>query len=216
MGLDIELCKVLTKGEVTKLKKKYNVTDLIHPEIECDELDKISFIEVKYLINCITNIETFFNLKHCLNEQVMNYYNVQAMLLKSKILFKSKDPDLSNYYITGVLPSDKGDNYTKYEISNMKNTKDDIYIHMSDDEVNKLNYKVKEYGFFIKDIEYIQRNGIKINKNLTGKCYNDDVYRLFISSEDQLKKLNENNEYEDCELKRNFKIPKNHLLYINW
>lgn len=214
MGLDVKLCKVLTKGEVTKLKNKYNVTDLTHPGIECDELNRIYFIELEYLINCDTNIETFNNFKHCLNEHVMNYYNVQAIILKSKV--KTKDPDLSNYYITGYFFSKKGDDYINIEISNLNNENDVINIHVKKDEVNKLNYRFTTYGFFIKDVEYIQRKGINITNKLTGKCYNDDVYRLFISTEEQVEKLNKNNIYKDCELKRDFKIPKNHILYINW
>ena len=59
---------------------------------------------------------------------------------------------------------------------------------------------------------YNGANGSKI-----GVYYNDEVYKLFISTESQLEKLNENNEYKDCILKSgDFKIPKNHLLYINW
>ena len=47
MGLDINLYKVLTKSEVTKLKNKYNVTDLVYPEKDnCEELDKIYFIDL--------------------------------------------------------------------------------------------------------------------------------------------------------------------------
>ena len=215
MGLDIQLCKVLSKSEVTKLKNKHNVTDLIHPEQSCDELDKISFIEIKYLINCDTNIETFNMFKHCLTEQEIRYYNVPAMLIKSKV--KTKDEKLGNYYITGFFPSSKGENYTEYEITHRSNKKDVIEVHIRDDEINNFDYRVKEFGLFIQDVEYIQRKGITINKNLTGKCYNDEVYKLFISTESQLEKLNENNEYKDCILKSgDFKIPKNHLLYINW
>ena len=218
MGLDIELVKVLTKSEVSKLKKKHNVTDLIHPEQFCDELDKISFIEIKYLVNCDTNIETFNMFKHCLTEQEIRYYNVPAMLIKSKV--KTKDENLGNYFITGYYPINT--NYTKYQITKYQIThnsdkNDVIEINILDSEINNFDFKLKTVGFFIKDIRYIQRKGININKTLTGKCYNDDVYELFISNESQLEKLNENNEYKDCILKSgNFKIPKNHLLYINW
>ena len=215
MGLDIQLCKVLSKSEVTKLKNKHNVTDLIHPEQSCDELDKISFIEIKYLINCDTNIETFNMFKHCLTEQEIRYYNVPAMLIKSKV--KTKDENLGNYFITGYFPSSKGENYTEYEIRHNSDKNDIINVDILDSEINNFDFKLKTVGFFIKDIRYIQRKGININKTLTGKCYNDDVYELFISNESQLEKLNENNEYKDCILKSgNFKIPKNHLLYINW
>ena len=214
MGLDIELVKVLTKSEVTKLKNKHNVTDLIHPEQFCDELDKISFIEIKYLVNCDTNIETFNMFKHCLTEQEIRYYNVPAMLIKSNI--KTKDENLSNYYISGYFPSSKGENYTEYEITHNSDKNDIINVDILDSEINNFDFKLKTVGFFIKDVRYIQRKGITINKNLTGKCYNDEVYELFISNESQLEKLNKNNIYYDCDLKRDFKIPKNHLLYINW
>ena len=214
MGLDIDLVRVLSKSEVSKLKKKHNVTDLIHPGKPCDELEDISFIEVDKLINCDTNIETFNMFKHCLNEQENRYYNVPAMLIKSNI--KTKDKKLGNYYITGFFPSSKGENYTEYEITHRSNKKDIINVDILDSEINNFDFKLKTVGFFIKDVRYIQRKGITINKNLTGKCYNDEVYELFISTESQLEKLNKNNNYHDCDLKRDFKIPKNHLLYINW
>lgn len=214
MGLDIELCKVLSKSEVTKLKKKYNVTDLIHPEQFCDELDEISFIGIEYLINCDTNIETFNMFKHYLAEQEIRYYNVPAMLIASNV--KTKDKKLGNYFITGVSQSSKGDNYTKYDITHRSDKNDVISVDILDSEINNFDFKLKTVGFFIKDVRYIQRKGITINKNLTGKCYNDEVYELFISTESQLEKLNKNNNYYDCDLKRDFKIPKNHLLYINW
>lgn len=99
MGLDINLYKVLTKSEVTKLKNKYDVTDLVYPEKDnCEELDKIYFIEIEALINCDTNIETLNNFKHCLIEKEITYYNVQAMILKSNV--KTKYSDLSDYYIS--------------------------------------------------------------------------------------------------------------------
>lgn len=105
MGLDINLYKVLTKSEVTKLKNKYDVTDLVYSEKDnCEELDKIYFIEIEALINCDTNIETLNNFKHCLIEKEMTYYNVQAMILKNNV--KTKYFDLSNYYISGLLPSE--------------------------------------------------------------------------------------------------------------
>ncbi len=214
MGLDIELCRVLSKSEVTKLKKKHNVTDLIYPEKPCDELEDISFIDIEYLINCDTNIETFNKFKDYLTEQENRYYNVPAMLIASNV--KTKDKKLGNYYISGFFPSSKGENYTEYEITHCSNKKDIIEVHIRDDEINNFDYRVKKLGFFIKDVRYIQRKGITINKNLTGKCYNDEVYELFISNESQLEKLNKNNVYYDCDLKRDFKIPKNHLLYINW
>ena len=214
MGLDIELCRVMSKGEVTKLKNKYGVTDLIYPEQSCDELDKISFIEIEHLINCDMNIATFNIFKHCLAEQENRYYNVPAMLIASNV--KTKDKKLGNYYITGFFPSSKGKNYTEYEITHRSNEKDVIEVHIRDDEINNFDYRVKEFGLFIQDVEYIQRKGINVNKTLTGKCYRDEIFELFISTESQLEKLNKNNEYKDCVLKRDFKIPKNHLLYINW
>ncbi len=214
MGLDIELVKVLTKSEVSKLKKKHNVTDLIYPGKPCDELEGISFIEIDKLINCDTNIESFNMFKHCLNEQEIRYYNTPAMLIKSNV--KTKDENLGNYFITGFFPSSKGENYTEYEITHNSDKNDIINVDILDSEINNFDFKIKTVGFFIKDVRYIQRKGITINKNLTGKCYNDEVYELFISNESQLEKLNKNNNYHDCDLKRDFKIPKNHLLYINW
>ena len=215
MGLDIELCRVLSKSEVTKLKNKHNVTDLIHPEKPCVELEDISFIDIDYLINCDTNIETFNIFKHCLAKRENHYYNVPAMLIASNV--KTKDKKLGNYFITGFFPSSKGENFTTYEITHNSDKNDIINVDILDSEINNFDYRVKEFGLFIQDVEYIQRKGITINKNLTGKCYNDEVYELFISTESQLEKLNENNEYKDCILKSgNFKIPKNHLLYINW
>lgn len=208
MGLDIELVKVLTKGEVSKLKKKHNVTDVT-------ELDKIYFIELEYLVNCDTNLETLNNIKHCLIEKEISYYNVQAMILKSGV--KTKYADLSDYYISGFLPSEKGDDYTKYEISHMKDENEEINLDFTYDEINIYNYKEKKLGIYIKDVEYIQRKGIDINPEVTGKVYNEsNLYRLFISTKKQLKKLNENNVYKDSVLKSDFKIPKNHVLYLNW
>lgn len=215
MGLDIDLCRVMSKGEVTKLKNKYGVTDLVHPEKDdCKELNGIYFIGINSLTSCDINFETLNNFKHCLTEKEMTYYNVQAMILKSGV--KTKYSDLSDYYISGFSPSDKGDDYTNYEISHMKDEKDIINVHFTYDEIKIFNHKENKFGIYIKDIEYIQRKGIKITKNLTGKCYRDNIFGLFISTQSQLEKLNKNNVYKDSVLKRNFKIPKNHLLYINW
>lgn len=215
MGLDINLYKVLTKSEVTKLKNKYDVSDLVYPEKDnCEELDKIYFIEIEALINCDTNIETLNNFKHCLIEKEMTYYNVQAMILKSNV--KTKYSNLSDYYMSGLFPSEKGDEYIRYEISNFKDENDVLKVDFTYDEIKVFNHKEKKFGLYIKDVEYIQRKGISITKRLTGKCYTDNISRLFISTESQLKELNKNNAYKDCKLKRNFKIPKNHLLYIDW
>ena len=208
MGLDIELVKVLTKDEVKKLKKKENVTDV-------SELDKIYFIEINSFVNCDTNLETLNNIKHCLNKKQFTYYNVQAMILLSGV--KTKYADLSDYYISGFFPSDKGDNYTKYEISHMKDKNEEINLDFTYDEIKIFNHKDTKLGFYIKDVEYVQRKGIDINSEVTGKVYNENnLYRLFISTKKQLKKLNDNNRYEDSVLKGDFKIPKNHLLYLNW
>lgn len=208
MGLDVNLYKVLSKAEVTKLKNKHNTSDLPHKS------ERIIFIGVEDLVNCATNIETLFNFNHCLNKQEIRYYNVPGMILKANV--KTKDPDLSNYRISGYSFSGKGDGYTKYEISNIRDVKDVVCIDLSDNEVNSLDFKLEKLGLFLKDVRYVQRKGIKINKNLTGKCYNGKIYRLFISTESQLEKLNKNNTYKECELKRNFKIPKNHLLCLDW
>ncbi|MEE3693896.1 hypothetical protein V2I21_01920 [Campylobacter sp. CLAX-22107-21] len=214
MGLDVNLYKVLTKAEITKLKNKYDVADLVYPEKDdCKELDRIYFIGINSLISCDTNFETLNSFKHCLVEREFAYYNVQAMILKSSV--KTKYNDLSNYYISG-FSSGKGNDYTKYEISHMKDKKDIFSVEFTYDEIKIFNHKETKLGLYLKDIEYIQRKGIKITKNLTGKCYRDNIYRLFISTESQLEKLNKNNVYKDCELKRGFKIPKNHLLYIDW
>ena len=206
MGLDIELVKVLTKGEVSKLKKKHNVTDVT-------ELDKIYFIELECLVNCDTNLETLNNIKHCLIEKEISYYNVQAMILLSGV--KTKYADLSDYYISGF--SFGQDDYTTYEISHMKDEYEVINLGFNYDEIKNYNYKEKKLGIYIKDVEYIQRKGIDMNSKVTGKVYNENnLYRLFISTKKQLEKLNENNEYKDSVLKNNFKIPKNHVLYLNW
>ena len=208
MGLDVELVKVLTKDEVKKLKKKENVTDVT-------ELDKIYFKELEAFVNCDTNLETLNNIKHCLNKKQFTYYNVQAMILLSGV--KTKYADLSDYYISGFLPSEKGDDYTKYEISHMKDEDEVINLHFTYDEIKIFNHKDTKLGFYIQDVEYVQRKGININSKVTGKVYNENnLYRLFISTKNQLKKLNEQNHYEDSVLKNNFKIPKNHLLYLNW
>ena len=46
MGLDIELYRVLTKGEVTKLKNKYGVTNIVNTKRNDNEkLKKINFIK---------------------------------------------------------------------------------------------------------------------------------------------------------------------------
>lgn len=208
MGLDIKLVKVLTKDEVKKLKKKENVTDV-------SELDKIYFIGINSFVNCDTNLETLNNIKHCLNKKQFTYYNVQAMILLSGI--KTKYADLSDYYISGFFPSEKGDDYTKYEISHMKDKNEEINLDFTYDEIKIFNHKETKLGFYIQVVEYVQRKGININSKVTGKIYNEnDLYRLFISTKKQLKKLNQENHYEDSVLKNNFKIPKNHLLYLNW
>ena len=208
MGLDVELVKVLTKDEVKKLKKKENVTDV-------SELDRIYFIGINSFVNCDTNLETLNIIKHCLNKKQFTYYNVQAMLLLSGV--KTKYADLSDYYISGFLPSEKGDDYTKYEISHMKDKNEEINLDFTYDEIKIFNHKDTKLGFYIQDIEYVQRKGININSEVTGKVYNEsNLCRLFISTKKQLKKLNEQNRYEDSVLKNNFKIPKNHLLYLNW
>lgn len=209
MGLDVELVKILTKDEVKKLKKKENVTDV-------SELDRIYFIEIDAFVNCDTNLETLNNIKHCLNKKQFTYYNVQAMILLSGV--KTKYADLSDYYISGFFPSDKGDDYTKYEISHMKDKNEEINLDFTYDEIKIFNHKDTKLGFYIQDVEYVQRKGIDINSEVTGKVYNENnLYRLFISNKKQLKRLNQNNRYsEDSVLKNNFKIPKNHLLYLNW
>ena len=208
MGLDIELVKVLTKDEVKKLKKKENVTDV-------SELDRIYFIEINSFVNCDTNLETLNNIKHCLNKKQFTYYNVQAMILLSGV--KTKYADLSDYYISGFLPSEKGDDYTKYEISHMKDEDEVINLDFTYDEIKIFNHKDTKLGFYIQDVEYVQRKGIDVNSEVTGKVYNENnLYRLFISTKKQLKNLNTQNRYEDSVLKNNFKIPKNHLLYLNW
>ena len=207
MGLDIELVKILTKDEVKKLKKKENVTDV-------SELDRIYFIKIDSFVNCDTNLETLNNIKHCLNKKQFTYYNVQAMILLSGV--KTKYADLSDYYISGFLPSEKGDDYTKYQISHMKDKNEEINLDFTYDEIKIFNFKDTNIGFYIQDVEYVQRKGININSEVTGKVYKNNLSRLFISTKKQLKKLNEQNRYEDSVLKNNFKIPKNHLLYLNW
>ena len=204
MGLDIYLTKVLKKAEVNKLKKKHNVSDL----------EEISFIHLDQLTNCDTNIETLNLFKDCLVENENSYYNIPAMLLVGKI--KTKDSNLSNYFMSGISSSLKGENYTRFDIAHNKDENDIISLDMLDSEINNYNFKIKELGLFIQDVSYVQRKGITINKSLTGKCYRDEIFELFISNESQLQKLNENNRYFDCELKRDFKIPEHHLLYINW
>ena len=205
MGLDIYLTKVLSKSEVDKLKKKH--TDLIYP-------DEFSFIEIEHLVNCETNIETLNLFKDCLVENENSYYNIPAILLAGKI--KTKDPNLSNYFMSGISSSLKGENYTRFDISHNKDENDIISLDMLDREINNYNFKIKELGLFIQDVSYVQRKGITINESLTGKLYSEEIYELFISNEVQLQKLNENNRYFDCDLKRDFKIPERHLLYVNW
>ena len=137
------------------------------------------------------------------------------MILLSGV--KTKYADLSDYYISGFLPSEKGDDYTLYEISHMKDKNEEIRLDFTYDEIKIFNHKDTKLGFYIQDVEYVQRKGININSKVTGKVYNENnLYRLFISTKKQLKKLNEQNRYEDSVLKNNFKIPKNHLLYLNW
>lgn len=204
MGLDIYLTKVLKKSEVGKLKKKHNVSDL----------EKISFIHLDQLTNCDTNIETLNLFKDCLVENEIGYYNIPAILLAGKI--KTKDPNLSNYFMSGMSSSLKGENYTRFDISHNKDENDVIILDMLDSETNNYNFKIKELGIFIQDVRYVQRKGITINESLTGKCYRDEIFELFISNEVQLQKLNENNRYFDCDLKRDFQIPEHHLLYVNW
>lgn len=205
MGLDIYLTKVLSKSEVDKLKKKH--TDLIYPE-------QFTFIEIQDLVNCETNIETLNLFKDCLVENEIGYYNIPAMLLAGKI--KTKDPNLNNYFMSGMSSSLKGENYTRFDITHNKDENDVIYLNMLDSEIKKYDFRIKELGLFIEDVSYVQRKGITINESLTGKCYRDEIFELFISTESQLQKLNENNRYFDCELKRDFKIPEHHLLYVNW
>lgn len=204
MGLDIYLTKVLKKSEVDKLKKKHNVSDL----------EKISFIHLDQLTNCDTNIETLNLFKDCLVENEIGYYNIPAILLAGNV--KTKDPNLSNYFMSGISSSLKGENYTRFDISHNKDENDVIQLDMLDSEINNYNFKIKELGIFIQDVRYVQRKGITINESLTGKCYRDEIFELFISNEVQLQKLNENNRYFDCDLKRDFKIPEHHLLYVNW
>ena len=204
MGLDIYLTKVLSKSEVDKLKKKHYVSDL----------EEISFIHLDQLTNCDTNIETLNLFKDCLVENEIGYYNIPAILLAGKI--KTKDPNLSNYFMSGMSSSLKGENYTRIDISHNKDENDVISLDMLDSEINNYNFKIKELGLFIEDVRYVQRKGITINESLTGKCYRDEIFELFISNEVQLQKLNENNRYFDCDLKRDFKIPEHHLLYVNW
>lgn len=204
MGLDIYLTKVLKKSEVDKLKKKHNVSDL----------EKISFIHLDQLTNCDTNIETLNLFKDCLVENEIGYYNIPAILLAGKI--KTKDPNLSNYFMSGMSSSLKGENYTRFDISHNKDENDVIQLDMLDSEINNYNFKIKELGIFIQDVRYVQRKGITVNDSLTGKCFRDEIFELFISNEVQLQKLNENNRYFDCDLKRDFKIPEHHLLYVNW
>ena len=91
-----------------------------------------------------------------------------------------------------------------------------INLHFTYDEIKIFNHKDTKLGFYIQDVEYVQRKGININQ-VTGKVYNENnLYRLFISTKKQLKKLNENNVYKDSVLKNNFTIQKNHVLYLNW
>ena len=97
-----------------------------------------------------------------------------------------------------------------------KDENDIISLDMLDSEINNYNLKIKELGLFIQDVSYVQRKGITINESLTGKLYSEEIFELFISNEVQLQKLNENNRYFDCDLKRDFKIPDRHLLYVNW
>lgn len=204
MGLDIYLTKVLKKSEVDKLKKKHNVSDL----------EKISFIHLDQLTNCDTNIETLNLFKDCLVENEIGYYNIPAILLAGNV--KTKDPNLSNYFMSGISSSLKGENYTRFDISHNKDENDVIQLDMLDSEINNYNFKIKELGLFIQDVRYVQRKGITVNDSLTGKCFRDEIFELFISNEVQLQKLNENNRYFDCDLKRDFQIPKHHLLYVNW
>lgn len=215
MGLDIYLTKVLSKSEVNKLKKKHNVSDLIYPEKYNDELDKITFINIEELISCDTNVATFNMFKHHLMNQTIGYYNLTAMLIASKV--KTKDRNLNNYFISGFSSSSKGENYTRFEITHNRDKNDVMRMDIRDDKVKNLEYRRKELGLFIQDVKYVQRKGISITQSLTGKCYRDEIFELFISNEVQLQKLNENNKYEDSILKsQGFKIPERHLLYVNW
>lgn len=203
MGLDIYLTKVLKKSEITKLKKKHNVSDL----------EQITFIHLDQLTNCDTNIETLNLFKDCLVENEIGYYNIPAILLAGNV--KTKDSNLSNYFMSGMSSSLKGENYTRLDITHNKDENDVIQLDMLDSEINNYNFKIKELGLFIQDVRYVQRKGITITKSLTGKCYSE-IFELFISNESQLQKLNENNTYFDCDLKRDFQIPEHHLLYVNW
>ena len=215
MGLDIYLSRVLNKDDISKLKKKHNVSDLIYPKKYNEELDKITFITIQELVSCDVNIETFNMFKNCIAEQEIGYYNVTALLLESKV--KTKDKELANYYISGFSSSSKGENYTEIEFTHRNNEKDIMKLDILDDTIKNLEYRTKEVGIFIQDVSYVQRKGITINESLTGKCYRDEIFELFISNESQLQKLNENNEYENSILKsQEFKIPESHLLYINW
>ena len=103
MGLDIYLSRVLNKDDISKLKKKHNVSDLIYPKKYNEELDKITFITIQELVSCDVNIETFNMFKNCIAEQEIGYYNVTALLLESKV--KTKDKELANYYISGFSSS---------------------------------------------------------------------------------------------------------------
>ena len=82
----------------------------------------------------------------------------------------------------------------------------------------KMNMELYSFNGFlgVKDVQYVQRKGVKITKTLTGKLYRDSVFDLFISTQSQLEKLKQCNIYEDSVLEGIFKIPKNHLLRINW
>lgn len=215
MGLDIYLSRVLNKDDISKLKKKHNVSDLIYPKKYNEELDKITFITIQELVSCDVNIETFNIFKNCIAEQEIGYYNVTALLLESKV--KTKDKELANYCISGFSSSSIGENYTEIEFTHRNNEKDVMKLDILDDKIKNLEYRTKEVGLFIQDVSYVQRKGITINESLTGKCYRDEIFELFISNEVQLQKLNENNEYENSILKsQGFKIPESHLLYINW
>lgn len=81
MGLSIDLYKVLSKAEVTKLKNKYNVISLIQPEQEIDDIN-LDFIEIRDLINCDNNIITFNQFKHLIMGEHFYYDNAPAFYLK--------------------------------------------------------------------------------------------------------------------------------------
>lgn len=215
MGLDITLCRVLTKRRVTNLLKKYNDDITLYSMYDGDapkELRGIHFIDINTLVSCECNIGFLQKYKDCLVKRIELYENPVAILLKYNKVTKEK---LNEYQVMGYYPLEENDGW-KLEFCHKNNENDKFIIIVKRDEVDGLEFINEEYGIYIQDIRYLQRKGLKNWEALAGKEYTDYKGDIFLFNNEQLKELKKANHSKGYAIETLENLGKYEVINLNW